>query len=73
MNKNATKTEILSQAKKLIFPNEKSTMEKWEEFSHDIVNFKEAQVDEDVSVGDYYETHKFFVVRILLFHKDADP
>lgn len=39
MNKNATKTEILSQAKKLIFPNEKSTMEKWEDFSHDIVNF----------------------------------
>lgn len=28
------------------------------EFSHDIVNFQEAQVDEDVSVGEYYETHK---------------
>ena len=46
MNKNATKTEILWQAKKLFFPNEKSTMGKWEEFSCNIVNFQEAQVDE---------------------------
>jgi len=58
MNKNATKTEILWQAKKLFFPNEKSTMGKWEEFSCNIVNFQEAQVDENGSVGDYYETHK---------------
>lgn len=69
MNKNATKTEILSQAKKLFFPNEKSTMGKWEEFSHDIVNFQEAQVDEDVSVGDYYETHKLGLLRFYLFTK----
>lgn len=54
INKSATKTEILSQAKKLFLPNEKSTMGKWEEFSHNIVNFQEAQVDEDVSVGKYY-------------------
>ncbi|KAK0149851.1 hypothetical protein N1851_009401 [Merluccius polli] len=69
MNKNATKTEILSQAKKLFFPNEKSKMGKWEEFSHDIVNFQEAQVDEDVSVGDYYETHKLGLLRFYLFTK----
>ncbi len=69
MNKNATKTEILSQAKKLFFPNEKSTMGKWEEFSHDIVNFQEAQIDEDVSVGDYYETHKLGLLRFYLFTK----
>lgn len=69
INKNATKTEILSLAKNLFFPNEKSTMGKWEEFSHDIVNFQEAQVDEDVSVGDYYETHKLGLLRFYLFTK----
>ncbi|KAM4562116.1 uncharacterized protein PAE49_010719 isoform 1-T2 [Odontesthes bonariensis] len=69
MNKNATKTEILSQAKKLFFPNEKSTMGKWEEFSHDIVDFQEAQLDEDVSVGDYYEKHKLGLLRFYLFTK----
>ncbi|XP_061610704.1 uncharacterized protein LOC133468616 isoform X2 [Phyllopteryx taeniolatus] len=69
INKNATKTEILSQAKQLFFPNEKSTMGKWEEFSHDIVNFQEAQVDEDVSVRECYDTHKLALLRFYLFTK----
>lgn len=41
----------------------------WEEFSHDTVNFQEAQVDEDVSVGEYYETHKLGLLRFYLFTK----
>ncbi|XP_051812335.1 uncharacterized protein LOC110966885 [Acanthochromis polyacanthus] len=69
INKSATKIEILSQAKKLFFHNEKSVMGKWEEFSHDVVDFQEAQVDEDVSVGEYYETHKFGLLRFYLFTK----
>lgn len=69
IDKNATKTKILSQAKKLFFPNEKSTMGKWEEFSHNIVDFQEAQVDEEVSVGDYYETHILGLLRFYLFTK----
>ncbi|XP_077361249.1 uncharacterized protein LOC144006333 [Festucalex cinctus] len=69
INKNATKIEILSQAKKLFFPNEKSTMGTWEEVSHDIVDFQEAQFDEDVSVRDYYDIHKFGLLRFYLFTK----
>ncbi|KAL7401028.1 hypothetical protein ABVT39_021651 [Epinephelus coioides] len=67
INKKATKSEILSHAKKLFFPNEMSMKGKWEEFSHDIVDFQEACVDEDVSVGDLYETHKLGLLRFYLF------
>ena len=45
-------------AHKLELINERTTMGKWEEFSRNLVNFQEAQVDEDISVGYYYETHK---------------
>lgn len=69
INKSATKIEILSQAKKLFFHNEKSVMGKWEEFSHDIVNFQEAQVDENISIGDYYEIHKLGLLRLYLCTK----
>ncbi|KAL7403327.1 hypothetical protein ABVT39_027824 [Epinephelus coioides] len=67
INKKATKSEILSHAKKLFFPNEMSMKGKWEEFSHDIVDFQEACVDEDVSVGDLYKTHKLGLLRFYLF------
>ena len=43
-------------------------MGKWEEFSH----FQEAQVDEDVSVGYYYETHKLYLFTKTLASGD-DP
>lgn len=69
IHKSATKTEILSQAKILFFPNEKSMMGNWEEFSHDIVNFQEAHVDENVTVGEYYETHKLGLLRFYLLTK----
>ncbi|GAA6101078.1 uncharacterized protein LOC113078290 [Tachysurus ichikawai] len=67
ISKKATKTEILSQAKKLFFPNEKSRKGKWEEFSHNIVDFQEAYLDEGVSVGEHYETHKLGILRFYLF------
>lgn len=67
ISKTATKTEILSHAKKLFFPNEKSRKGKWEEFSHDIVDFQEAYLDEGVSVGELYETHKLGTLRFYLF------
>ena len=54
--------------KKQFFPGEKSVMGKWEEFSH----FQEAQVDEDVSVGYYYETHKLYLFTKTLASGD-DP
>ncbi|XP_042609688.1 uncharacterized protein LOC122142538 [Cyprinus carpio] len=66
ISKKATKTEILSQAKKLFFPNEKSRKGKWEEFSHNIVDFQEAYLDEDVSVGELYETHKLGILRFYV-------
>ncbi|XP_060749178.1 uncharacterized protein LOC132861600 isoform X1 [Tachysurus vachellii] len=67
ISKKATKTKILSQAKKLFFPNEKSRKGKWEEFSHNIVDFQEAYLDEGVSVGELYETHKLGILRFYLF------
>ncbi|KAK7138439.1 hypothetical protein R3I94_010191 [Phoxinus phoxinus] len=67
ISKKATKTEILSQAKKLFFPNEKSRKGMWEEFSHNIVDFQEAYLDEGVSVGELYETHKLGILRFYLF------
>ncbi|XP_047659720.1 uncharacterized protein LOC125139512 [Tachysurus fulvidraco] len=67
ISKKATKTEILSQAKKLFFPNDKSRKGKWEEFSHNIVDFQEAYLDEGVSVGELYETHQLGILRFYLF------
>lgn len=66
ISKNAAKAEILSNAKNLFFPNEKSTKGKWEEFSHDIVDFQEAYLDDGVSVGELYEAHKLGVLRFYL-------
>ena len=65
--KTATKKDLLSHAKRLFFPNEKSRNRKWEEFSHDIVDFQEAYRDESISVGELYETHKLGVLRLYLF------
>lgn len=40
VRKSATKTDILSLAKKLFFPNDNSTMGKWEEFTHELTSRK---------------------------------
>ncbi|XP_061575820.1 uncharacterized protein LOC133441985 [Cololabis saira] len=66
ISKNGTKIEIMTQAKKLFFPNEKSTKGKWEKFSHDIVDFQGAYLEEGVTVGQLYETRKFGVLRFYL-------
>lgn len=42
-------------------------MGKWEEFTHDVVNFQEAQVNEGVTVGEFYKTHKLGLLRFYLF------
>lgn len=67
ISKTATKTEILSHAKKLFFPNEKSRKGLWEEFSHNIVDFQGACLEEGVSVGELYETQKLGMLRFYLF------
>ena len=64
---NISKKDILSHATRLFFPNVKSRNGKWEEFSHDIVDFQEAYLDDSISVGELYETHKLGVLRLYLF------
>lgn len=52
VSKTATAKDILAQAKMLFFPNEESKQGKWEDFSHSIVDFQEAHLDEHISVGE---------------------
>ncbi|XP_030294806.1 uncharacterized protein LOC115594724 [Sparus aurata] len=51
VSKNSTKTDILSHAKELFFPGGESTKGKWEDFLHDIYDFKESRLDESSTVG----------------------
>ncbi|XP_053288829.1 uncharacterized protein LOC128449596 [Pleuronectes platessa] len=67
ISKTATKKDILSHAKGLFFPNEKSIHGMWEEFSHDIVDFQEANLEDSISVRELYEAQKFGVLRFYLF------
>ncbi|XP_053303389.1 uncharacterized protein LOC128462122 [Pleuronectes platessa] len=67
ISKTATKKDILSHAKGLFFPNEKSIHGIWEEFSHDIVDFQEANLEDSISVRELYEAQKFGVLRFYLF------
>ncbi|XP_030277557.1 uncharacterized protein LOC115584345 isoform X3 [Sparus aurata] len=66
VSKNSTKTDILSHAKELFFPGGESTKGKWEDFLHDIYDFKESRLDESSTVGELYTVSKFGILRFYL-------
>lgn len=43
----------------LFFTNKNLIKRKWEEFSHDIVDFQEAYIVEGFTVGELYKTEYF--------------
>ena len=59
VSKNSTKADILSHAKELFFPDGESAKGKWEDFLHDIYDFKESQLDDSSTIGELYILSKF--------------
>lgn len=54
ISKNANKCDILSQAKELFFPRGVSKKGQWENFSHDVFDFQESELEDDITVGELY-------------------
>lgn len=54
VSKSSTKKDPMSHAKELFFPHGESTKRKWEDFIHNVYDFKESELDESTTVGDLY-------------------
>lgn len=67
VNKNATKKDLLSHAKELFFPHGKSKKGNWEEFTHNVYDFKESELDDHTNVGELYTVSKFGILRFYLY------
>ena len=67
--KDLTKKYILSHAKDLFFPQGDSKKGKWEDFSHNVFDFKESELDERTTVGELYTLSKFGILRFYLSTK----
>lgn len=72
ISKKATKTDILSHARKLFFPDDRSSRGTWDDFSHDVVDFKVRRLDDNVSVGQLYEMQKLGIIRLYLLTMDLN-
>ncbi|XP_076880222.1 uncharacterized protein LOC143528391 [Brachyhypopomus gauderio] len=66
LSKEAKKADILHHAKDLFFPNGISKKGKWEIFSHDIVDYQESELDDDVTIGELYSVLKMGILRFYL-------
>lgn len=66
VSKNSTKTDILSHAKELFFPGVELKKGKWEDFLHDIYDFKGSHLDESSTVGELYTVSKCGILRLYL-------
>ncbi|XP_013883858.1 uncharacterized protein LOC106532363 [Austrofundulus limnaeus] len=66
VSKASTKKDLLSHAKDLFFPLGRSTKGKWEDFNHNIFDFKESELDESTTVVDLYTLSKFGILRFYL-------
>lgn len=67
VNKNATKKDLLSHAKELFFPHDKSKKGNWGEFTHNVYDFKESELDDHTNVGELYTVSKFGILRFYLY------
>lgn len=56
----------MGHAKELFFPKGCSQKGSWEEFRHSIYDFQEAELDDDVSVGELYSIVKMGILRFYL-------
>ena len=61
----------MSHAKELFFPGGESKKGKWEDFLHDIYDFKESHLDESRTDGELYTVSKCGILRFYL-STDAD-
>lgn len=72
VNKTATKMDLLLHAKKLFFPDGKSKKGNWEDFIHNVYDFKECELDDHTDVGELYTLSKFGMLRFYL-HTTVQP
>lgn len=72
VNKTATKMDLLFHAKELFFPEGKSKKGNWEDFIHNVYDFKECELDDHTDVGELYTLSKFGILRFYL-HTAARP
>ncbi|XP_073449707.1 uncharacterized protein [Aquarana catesbeiana] len=66
MSKEAGKTEILHEAKKLFFPNGNSPRGKESLFTFDVCDFQQNPLSDDITIGKMYELVKLSVLRFYL-------
>ncbi|XP_039663394.1 uncharacterized protein LOC120563341 [Perca fluviatilis] len=69
VNKDSSKKDLMSHAKELFFPHGESKKGKWEDFMHNIYDFKETELDETTTVGELYTMSKFGILRFYLSTK----
>lgn len=70
--KESKKADILEYAKDLFFPKGKSKFGRFEDFSHDILDYQEeAVLDDDITVGELYTVLRMGVLRFYLSSKSV--
>jgi len=66
ISRDSTKKYLISYAKELYFPGGESKKGKWEDFTHNIFDFKESELDESTTVSELYTLSKCGVLRFYL-------